>query len=331
MRFDPQLAEIRFGCGLSPHVAPPASVAQMMARVRGPDTAAARFPIETFQTFETRIAAVQVEHKLRRKKRGTPRGEAATKAARVLNQEARIAHVGWFGQHLNRWVTTDAPLRERLCAFWADHFTATGKAGLMRRATSPYMQTAIRPHLTGLFEDLLRAAVLHPLMVHYLDQERSVGPNSKQAARGGKLTGLNENLAREVLELHTLGVNGPYTQGDVRELAELLTGVAIDPPMRLKFRKDRAEPGSETVLGRTYGGPPPISATCMRCCAIWPAIPPPPGIWRTSSRYISPPTRPIPRWSPRWRPAISIQTAILAKSPPPCSNIQPRGSLRATT
>jgi len=257
MPFDPQLAEIRFGCGLSPVVAPPASVAQMMDRLRGPDTIGARFPIETFQTFEARIAAVQIQHKLRRENRGTPEGDAARKASQVMNQEARIAHVGWFGQHLNRWVATDAPLRERLCAFWADHFTATGKAGLMRRATSPYMQTAIRPHLTAPFEQMLRAAVLHPLMIHYLDQERSVGPNSKQAARGGKLTGLNENLAREVMELHTLGVNGPYTQGDVRELAELLTGVAIGPPMRLKFRKDRTEPGPETVLGQSYGGDNP--------------------------------------------------------------------------
>jgi uncharacterized protein (DUF1800 family) len=257
MRFDPQLAEIRFGCGLSPDIAPAASAQEMMARLRGPDAVAERFPIESFEVFETRIAAVQVQHKLRRTLRGTPEGDAARKASRQLNQEARIAHVGWLGQQLNRWVATDAPLRERLCAFWADHFTATGKAGLLRRASSPYMQTAIRPHLTGRFEEMLRAAVLHPLMIHYLDQERSVGPNSTQASRGGKLTGLNENLAREVLELHTLGVGGPYTQGDVRELAELLTGVSIGPPMRLKFRKDRVEPGTETVLGKTYGSKNP--------------------------------------------------------------------------
>jgi uncharacterized protein (DUF1800 family) len=116
------------------------------------------------------------------------------------------------------------------------------------------MQTAIRPHLTGLFEDLLIAAVLHPIMIKYLDQDRSVGPNSVHAARGGKFTDVNENLAREVMELHTLGVNGPYTQTDVRELAELLTGLAVAKPMRLNFRKNMSEPGSETVLGRTYGG-----------------------------------------------------------------------------
>jgi uncharacterized protein (DUF1800 family) len=254
MRFDPELAEIRFGCGLSPQVAPPASPQQMLARLRAPDTMATRFPIEDFPTFEARIVQTQRQRQLRRQNRGTPQAQAAQKAGRVLNQQARIAHIAWLGQHLNRWVATDAPLRERLSFFWADHFTTAGKAGIMRRAVSPYMQTAIRPHLTGRFEDMLIAAVLHPVMIQYLDQDRSVGPNSEQAARGGKLTGLNENPAREVIELHTLGADGPYTQTDVSELAELLTGVTVAKPMRLNFRKNMSEPGQETVLGQTYGG-----------------------------------------------------------------------------
>lgn len=254
MRFDPQLAEIRFGCGLSPRVAPPQSSAQMMTRLRGPDAVAQQFPIERFEQFEARVAERQALTKLRRQNRGTDIAEDARKAARVLNKQARIDHLVWMGQHVNRWVATDAPLRERLALFWADHFTATGKRGLIRRAVSPYIETAIRPHLTATFAQLLEAAVLHPLMIHYLDQDRSVGPNSPRAGKGGKLTGLNENLAREVLELHTLGAGGPYTQTDVTELAELLTGVSHGPPMRLKFRKDMAEPGAETVLGRSYGG-----------------------------------------------------------------------------
>ena len=72
--------------------------------------------------------------------------------------------------------------------------------------------------------------------------------------KGGKLTDVNENLACEVMELHTLGVGGPYSHGDVRELAELLTGVTVTKPMRLNFRKNISEPGSETVLGQTYRG-----------------------------------------------------------------------------
>jgi uncharacterized protein (DUF1800 family) len=256
MRFDPQLAEIRFGCGLSPSVAAPASIEQMLATLTDTDAIASRFPIENFDAFQKRIAYTQSLQKIRKKNRGSPEALAAKKGRRVLNKEARIAQAGWIGQHLNRWVSTEAPLRERLTLFWADHFTAAGKVGLIRRSSSPYMESAIRPHINGPFEDLLIAAVLHPLMIHYLDQQRSIGANSKRAARGGKLVGLNENLAREVLELHTLGVNGPYTQTDVTELAELLTGVTFAPPMRLKFRKDQAEPGAETVLGKSYGGGP---------------------------------------------------------------------------
>ena len=257
MRFDPQLADVRFGCGLSPRVGAPASVAQMLAGLRAPDTVGARFAIESFEQFEARISTGQELTKIRRQNRGTPQAAAAKKARRVLQKEARIAQVFWLGQHLNRWVATDAPLRERLTMFWADHFTATGKAGLIRRAASPYVETAIRPRITDRFEEMLSDAVLHPLMIHYLDQDRSVGPNSQRATKGGKFTGLNENLAREVLELHTLGANGPYDQTDVTQLAELLTGVTHGRPMRLKFRKDSAEPGAETVLGKEYGGDNP--------------------------------------------------------------------------
>lgn len=191
----------------------------MMAKLQAPDSIATRFPIEDFTKFQVRIAEAQRQRQIRRQNRGTTQAEAARKARRVLNKEARIAHVAWLGQHLNRWVATYAPLRERLSFFWADHFTTAGKAGIMRRAVSPYIQTAIRPHITGLFEDMLIAAVLHPVMIQCLDQDRSVGLNSVQASKGGKLTDVNENLACEVMELHTLGVGGPYSQVDVRELA----------------------------------------------------------------------------------------------------------------
>ncbi|UWR27875.1 DUF1800 domain-containing protein [Sulfitobacter sp. S223] len=254
MRFASQLADIRFGCGLSPVHAPPASPEEMLAGLQRPDAIAQQFPIETFEVFQTRIAESQRLLKLRRTNRGSPEALASIKERRLLNKDARIAQAAWLGQHLNRWVWTDTPLRERLSHFWADHFTTKGKAGIMRRAPSPYLETAIRPRINGLFEDMLLATVLHPLMIHYLDQQKSIGPNSPRALKGGKANGLNENLAREVLELHTLGVNGPYTQNDVRELAELLTGVTSSKTLDLKFRKDFAEPGSETVLNKTYGG-----------------------------------------------------------------------------
>lgn len=254
MPFERRLAAIRFGCGLSPVIAESDSAAELLASAMGADTAATQFPIETFETFTKRVTRAVELQKLRRKNRGSPEALAARKARRVLNKEARIAQMHWLGQHLNRWVWTDSPLRERLTLFWADHFTATGKAGVMRRAASPYVQEAIRPRILGRFEDLLLASVVHPLMIHYLDQDRSVGENSVQAVKGGKLTGLNENLAREVLELHSLGVSAAYTQTDVRELAELFTGLTHTRQMKVQFRKQFAEPGSETVLGETYGG-----------------------------------------------------------------------------
>lgn len=253
MRFDPQLADIRFGCGLSPNVPSPLSVEQMLATLEGPDTVATNVPIEDFEEFQHRINNFQQLRAVRRGDRGSVGALAAKKANKILNKEARIAQAEWFGQHLNRWVATNAPLRERLTMFWADHFTATGKAGLMRRATSPYIESAIRPNINGTFEDLLQAAILHPVMIHYLDQIRSVGPNSKRGKNGGKSIGLNENLAREVLELHTLGVSAAYTQADVTQMAELLTGVTYGPQANLRFRKDLAEPGPEVVLGKTYG------------------------------------------------------------------------------
>ena len=112
------------------------------------------------------------------------------------------------------------------------------------------METAIRPHLSGRMEDLLTAVVTHPMMLHFLDQSASVGPNSAFAQKRAEkkvLRGLNENLAREILELHTLGVDGPYSQEDVRQLAELLTGLVATRSRRTEFRNARSEPGAETV------------------------------------------------------------------------------------
>jgi uncharacterized protein (DUF1800 family) len=103
--------------------------------------------------------------------------------------------------------------------------------------------------------------VTHPLMLHFLDQMQSVGPGSRAARKArekgrARQPGLNENLAREVLELHTLGVGGPYGQDDVRQLAELFTGLSFTPGEGFVFRPRQAEPGAETVLGRSYGGNP---------------------------------------------------------------------------
>lgn len=252
--FDPVLAEIRFGCGVSPMVPAPPNADAMLGRLAGPDAVATRFPVEDFAQFRDRMIRSEGYFEIRRKQRGTPQAAEAKKAQQLERKHARIAQSEWQAQRMLRRVWTDDGLRERLTWFWADHFTAIGKAGTIKRAATPYVEEAIRPHVTGRFADLLRAAVTSPMLLHYLDQHRSIGPNSRRAQNAGRKLGLNENLAREVLELHTLGVGAPYGQDDVRELAELFTGMYFDGRSGFKFRKDLAEPGAETVLGRSYGG-----------------------------------------------------------------------------
>lgn len=254
LKFDGQLAEIRFGYGLSPAISGPVNPDAMLDGLRGPDDIVGQFPIEPFDVFRQRMEAEQDQGKIRRKNRGSPEAMAARKQRNVLNKEARIAMFGWLGQTMLRRAHTQTAFRERIVAFWADHFTAIGKRGIARRGTSPYIEDAIRPHIAGRFSDLLQAAVMHPLMLDYLDQVRSMGAGSDRASKMGpkRDPGLNENLAREVMELHTLGVDGPYTQEDVTQLAELFTGMSFQVRNGFKFRKDFVEPGGETVLGKTY-------------------------------------------------------------------------------
>ena len=141
---------------------------------------------------------------------------------------------------------------ERLAAFWADHFTVAGRAANRTLFIPTFEATAIRPFVMGNFADMLVAVSRDPTMLDYLDQRVSIGPNSRTGRKRG--AGLNENLAREILELHTLGVGGRYSQKDVRELAELLTGYNSERETgAFRFVENWAEPGTETVLGRTYG------------------------------------------------------------------------------
>ena len=257
MPFSPQFAEKRFGYGLSPLVPPVASVEAMLAGLQGPDLMAQTFPIEDFATFRLRmLEAERARQNAKKVGRKSPEGVKFTKQARIANKFAREAKADWFMQSLLRRTRTPQAFRERLVAFWGDHFTAQGKQGVIRRATSPYLEDAIRPNIAGRFADLLIAAVTHPLMLHYLDQAYSIGPGSAAVKNRKGQSGLNENLAREVIELHTLGVGGPYTQADVRQLAELFTGLSFKAQEGFVFRSDFVEPGEETVLGRTYGPAP---------------------------------------------------------------------------
>ena len=255
MEFSPQLAAVRFGTGLSPRVAPPASIDAMLERLQGPDTMAATYVIPPFETVRMDLVEVRRLVKLRKEARVAGDEDMVkvhAKSVRKLRSKGRGNRSLWLRQAVLRGAMTDDGLRERLTYFWADHFTARGKQGVMQFSTAAYVAESIRPHITGSFADLLKAVIVSPMMLLYLDQTRSVGPESV-FGKPRKKRGLNENLAREVLELHTIGVDGPYSQGDVTELAELLTGMNYQHHRGFFFDPKKAEPGAETVLGVSYG------------------------------------------------------------------------------
>ncbi len=162
-------------------------------------------------------------------------------------------------------ASTNASFRERWAMFWCNHFTVSGVKLITAVTVGPFEQEAIRPRVFGRFEDLLIASSAHPAMLLYLDQAQSTGPNSrigmalqKRPNPRNRSGGINENLAREILELHTVGIGGGYTQADVTEFARCMTGWSIgnqrepDKFGQFVFREDAHEPGDRTVLGKRY-------------------------------------------------------------------------------
>ncbi len=242
------IAAIRFGTGLAPGLSQPADADALLAELGGPDTMRAQFPIIGLAELWPMMAEFVEARRSRRD--GGADAEAAYKAARRAILDVYRASLK---ARLLRAVRTSDGFRERLTLFWADHFTVRGKGLRYRAGPAAYVEEAIRPHVGGRFADMLRAAAVHPVMLAYLDQFRSIGPGSPAGQRRSR--GLNENLAREILELHTLGVGASFSQQDVTEFAELLTGLTFDIENGFRFRPRWAEPGAETVLGRSYGGP----------------------------------------------------------------------------
>ena len=147
---------------------------------------------------------------------------------------------------------------ERLVAFWSNHFCISATKGEPARMwAGAFEREAIRPHVLGRFADMLRAVEQHPAMLFFLDNQQSLGPNSRAGIN--RKRGLNENLAREIMELHTLGVGGGYTQADVTSLARIITGWtfagpqgALAPPGSFAFNANAHEPGAQSLLGKSY-------------------------------------------------------------------------------
>jgi uncharacterized protein (DUF1800 family) len=184
---------------------------------------------------------------------------------------ARRHYVGQAEARYHHAATTDLPFHDRLVHFWSNHFAVSADKQPLPTVAGLMENEAIRPHVSGRFYDLLLAVETHPAMILYLDNQRSIGPNSTMAARArqrrrNQQVGLNENLAREILELHTLGVDGGYTQNDVTSFAKVITGWSIGgdggrrqradgEPGRFEFREALHEPGAQRVLGQQYPQP----------------------------------------------------------------------------
>jgi uncharacterized protein (DUF1800 family) len=176
-------------------------------------------------------------------------------AKKAENQHLRAIYLAEIDARSNAAVTSEAPLLERLTRFWSNHFTVSCVRPVIRGFAGAFEREAIRPHVTGRFVDMLLAAARHPAMLFYLDQVLSIGPNSPAGRRQHR--GLKENLQREMMELHTLGVDGGYTQADVEALARILTGWSIarlrDPDAgTFHFYPALHEPGAQRLLGKTY-------------------------------------------------------------------------------
>jgi uncharacterized protein (DUF1800 family) len=186
----------------------------------------------------------------------------------ALENPQRTVAEQLIAQRLTRDIYSNAQLQEVMTDFWFNHFNVY----LRKNESMPYYlvsyeRDAIRPHALGKFEDLLDATAHSPAMLLYLDNAESVGPNSRAAERARMnearsagnpkkaQEGLNENYARELMELHTLGVNGGYTQADVIQVARILTGWTVDRPQRcggFLFNPNRHEPGIKKALGKKF-------------------------------------------------------------------------------
>jgi uncharacterized protein (DUF1800 family) len=188
----------------------------------------------------------------------TAKGLTALREDRATKPPSGESRVGALfkqqaADQLANAVITPAPFRERLVWFWTNHFVISRRQGACAAVAGAFVTEAIRPHVTGRFGDMLLAVMRHPAMLLYLDNAGSFGPDSPVGQKTHR--GLNENLARECMELHTLSPAAGYTQADVTSFAKILTGWSVelkaDPP-GFRYRPFAHEPGVQTVMHQTF-------------------------------------------------------------------------------
>lgn len=176
---------------------------------------------------------------------------------KVMRREFRTLYGLAAGARTQAAISTATPFFERWAQFWCNHFSVSVQKATVSGLAAAYEIEAIRPNVLGRFDELLIATTRHPAMLIYLDNAQSAGPNSRIGQK--RQAGLNENLAREVLELHTMGVNGGYSQRDVEALARMFTGWSIGGRRgqgqagRFHFYDIMHEPGGQHLLKKRYG------------------------------------------------------------------------------
>ncbi|HVC60646.1 MAG TPA: DUF1800 domain-containing protein [Acetobacteraceae bacterium] len=227
-------ALIRFGLGRRGEESVPADPAAWLGeQLRQPDPAG----IDPLPSTATGLEALRFDRQVK-----PPPGQGVVRP--LFQAQARA--------ELENALTTPAPFRERLVWFWTNHFTVSARGGAAAVAGA-FVEEAIRPHVTGRFETMLLAVMHHPAMLIYLNNAQSVGPDSPAGRRLHR--GLNENLARECMELHTVSPAAGYTQADVTSFARILTGWSIDlrsDPPGFRFRPFAHEPGAQVVMGHRF-------------------------------------------------------------------------------
>lgn len=227
-------ALIRFGLGRrGRQPLPPDPAAWLREQLRRPDPAA----IDPRPTTARGLEALFFDRRFK-----PPPGQHAVPPLFRAQASAELANA----------LTTPAPFRERLVWFWSNHFTVSVRGGAAA-VIGAFVEEAIRPHVTDRFETMLLAVMRHPAMLIYLNNAASVGPDSPVGRRTHR--GLNENLARECLELHTVSPAAGYTQADVTNFAKILTGWSIDlraDPPGFRFRPFAHEPGEIAVMGHRF-------------------------------------------------------------------------------
>ncbi len=261
----------RFGLGARPQELAAIGDARgwLKAQLRGDGGAAG------FSGLPSSLDYLRRETEYLQQRRDSKKSGADAKTQQMkVGQLYRQSQMAELGRRYQVAVNSDASFVERLVRFWSNHFAISVDKRPAALYAAPMEREAIRPHVFGDFSALLLAVETHPGMLRYLDNVRSVGSDSmfaqrmrKRAAKRGdgaapkREPGLNENLAREILELHTLGVDSGYTQADVTELARAITGWGVPMPQdwargaprsAFVFRAAAHESGARRILGKTY-------------------------------------------------------------------------------